>query len=175
MQGELKNTYTAEKHSCFIDTGVFFAAYSKRDSMHLEARLLLISAILGWFGKLYTSTYILDELATLTKAKVGGEEAVNLLEYILRSKKISIVSVEAGETLEDARGRFRKHEGIRGMSFTDCTTLAIQERMKINSLLSFDSNFRPLVPKLFGERYHENLEDGEREILAKATKKLEIV
>lgn len=169
MQGKSKSISTTENISCFIDTGVFFAAYSKRDSMHVDGRLLLMSALLGWFGKTYTSTYVLDEAATLTKAKVGGEEAVRLVDGISRSKKISVVS-EDGATLEVAREKFGKHRTMRGLSFTDCTTLAIRERMKINSILSFDSNFRPFVPKLLGEGYGESLQRGERDFLDRAMK-----
>ena len=86
-------------------------------------------------------------MATLTKAKVGGEDALKLLDNILRSKRISIITVEDGEILEDARGKFRKHEGIRGMSFTDCTTLTIQERMKIDCMLELRFKSSAICPK----------------------------
>ena len=142
--------------------------------MHNDGKLLLTSAILGWFGKVYTSTYVLDEAATLTKAKVGGEEAVRLVDGIIQSKIISVIEVENGEILENTRKKFSKHKEMKGLSFTDCTTLTIQEKLKIHSVLSFDSNFRPFVPRLFGEDYNDILNDYERELLVGAMKSLRI-
>lgn len=144
--------------------------------MHLDATALLVSSILGWFGKVYTSTYVVDEALTLTKAKIGGEEAVKLADSILRSTKVSVINVEDrdGKMLKDALASFRKHREIRGLSFTDCTTLSIQEKMKIGTVLSFDRDFLPLVPRLFGEGYRASLSRDENDILTKATEKLGI-
>jgi uncharacterized protein len=135
---------------------------------------------LGWFGRTYTSTYVLDETITLAKAKIGGDKAVELAEYILNSKRIGILAVDdvgenkLGKTLEEALKRFKKHSGMRGLSFTDCTTAALLEKMKIKCILSFDSNFRSFVPQLLGEGYRANLSQNENEILDKAAKTLGI-
>lgn len=63
---------------------------------------------------------------------------------------------------------------MRGLSFTDCTTLALLEKMRIKCILSFDGNFRPFVPKFLGEDYHASLSEKEDQILTKAAEKLGI-
>ncbi|MDH2902243.1 MAG: PIN domain-containing protein [archaeon] len=169
--------------SCFIDTGVFFASYHERDSLHTDGTLLVLSATLGWFGRAYTSTYVLDEIITLVKAKIGGDMAVELAEYVIGSKRIEILKVDEesndhdtklGKTLHDAVERFKKHRGMRGLSFTDCTTIVLSEKMKIGCILSFDGNFQSFVPRLLGEGYRASLAQNEKEILYKAAKNLGI-
>ena len=179
MQERSRNIFTADRESvessCFIDTGVFFAASNTRDLLHKEAVLLLVSAVLGWFGRQYTSTYVFDETVTLAKTRIGGKQALNLAENILQSKKISILKIEErADILEDALSKFRKHSDMRGLSFTDCTTLALLERLKTKYVLSFDRNFRSFVPVLLGERYSESLTREEFELLLNVMKKLQV-
>ncbi len=174
MREGWKSTSTADGF-CFIDTGVFFAAYNKNDEMHLDGTLLLVSSVLGWFGKVYTSTYVIDETLTLAKAKLGGKEAVRLAESITRSKRITMVKVDEDEkTLQASLEEFKEHSDVRGLSFTDCTTLVLRKRMKIGILLSFDRNFRPFVPVLLGEGYHEALSNEQRDLVVKVAQRLGI-
>ena len=155
--------------------GVFFVAHNKNDEMHLNATAALTSSVLGWFGKAYTSSYVIDETLTLAKAKLGGPEARRLAESILQSKKITRVNVDEEEsTFQDSFARFKEHLDVRGLSFTDCTTLVLSERLKIGTLVSFDSGFRPFVPMLLGEGYYRSLPRERRDLLAKIAQKLGI-
>ncbi len=174
MHERWRNTFTAEG-SCFIDTGVFFAAYNKRDAMHLEGASVLVSSMLGWFGKVYTSTYVIDETLTLTKVKMSGPHAVRISEHIIGSKRITKLDVDKDETIfKDALSRFKKHSDVRGLSFTDCTTLVLGERLKIGTLLSFDRALKPFVPSLLGEGYHDSLSKERRDLLLKVAQRLNI-
>ncbi len=172
MPGMSKNIFTVEGPS-FIDTGVFFAAYNENDLMHDDAALLLISAVLGWFGKVYTSTYVVDETLTLTKSKLGGREAVRLAESLRNSKRISTIAVEGRTDAADvAFERFKEHWAVRGLSYTDCTTIALVEKMELKVVLSFDKGFRSLVPKVLGEGYRDSLPETQIELLRAGAKKL---
>jgi predicted nucleic acid-binding protein len=174
MHGRRRNTFTAEG-SCFIDTGVFFAAYNKNDEMHLDGASALVSSMLGWFGKVYTSTYVIDETLTLTKAKMSGPDAVRLSEDITRSKRIARLNVDEDEMVfRDALTMFREHSGVRGLSFTDCTTLVLGRRLKIGTLLSFDRAFKPFVPAVLGEGYHDSLAKERRDLILKLAHRLGI-
>ena len=174
MPEKQRNTFTAEG-SCFVDTGVFFAAYNKNDEMHLDGALILVSSLLGWFGKVYTSTYVIDETLTLTKAKMSGPDAVRLSEDITGSKRISKLNVDADEAIfREALVRFKEHSDVRGLSFTDCTTLVLGEKMRISTLLSFDRRFKPFVPVLFGEGFYDSLSKERRDLLVKVAHKLGI-
>ncbi len=130
MHERRRGTFTAEG-ACFIDTWVFFAAYNKNDAMHLDGASALVSSILGWFGKVYTSTYVIDETLTLTKAKMSGRDAVRVSDDMTGSKRIAKLDVDSDETIfKDALLRFEKHSEMRGLSFTDCNTLVLGERLK---------------------------------------------
>ncbi|MGA2664062.1 MAG: PIN domain-containing protein [Nitrososphaerales archaeon] len=170
------STSTAEGTSssgCFIDTGVFFAAFNRNDEMHGDGAAALVSSMLGWFGRVYTSTYVIDEAVTLTKAKMGGPDAVRLADDIMGSKRIARLDVDEA-TVRDALATFRDRSDVRGLSFTDCTTLALVERMKVGTLLSFDGGFKPFVPALLGEGYHGSLSKERRDVLAKVAQRLGI-
>jgi predicted nucleic acid-binding protein len=159
--------------SCFIDTGVFFAAYNKRDLMHLDGSLALVACLLGWFGRAYTSTYVIEETMTLAKAKLGGPQAVKLADSILASKKIEKIGVDRnGDAFDDSLGLFKEHVDVRGLSFTDCTTLVLTDRMHIETLLSFDKGFKPFVPVLLGDGYNSLLSKQERGFLVKVAQRL---
>jgi predicted nucleic acid-binding protein len=174
MRGRWRSIFTAEG-SCFIDTGVFFAAYNKNDEMHHDGALALVSSMLGWFGKVYTSTYVIDETLTLTKAKMSGPDAVRLSEDITGSKRITKLKVDEDEVVfQDALTRFKEHSEVRGLSFTDCTTLVLGDRLKIGTLLSFDRGFKPFVPALLGEGYHDSLSKERRDLLVKVAQRLGI-
>lgn len=174
MLARRRNIFTVED-SCFIDTGVFFAAHNKNDQMHLDGASVLIASMLGWFGKVYTSTYVIDETLTLTKAKIGGTDAARLSENIMGSKRTTKLSVDEDEMVfRDALTRFKEHSDVRGFSFTDCTTLVLQEKLKIGTLLSFDRAFKPFVPELLGEGYHDSLGRERLELLVKVANKLGI-
>ncbi len=161
--------------SCFIDTGVFFAAFNKDDTYHTDASLLLISSIMGWFGRVYTSTYIVDEVMTLTKARIGGSLAIRVAERIQSSRKITVLKVEEREEVLTASfGKFKKYSDMRGLSFTDCTTLALQDNHKIECLLTFEENFRLLVPMLLGEGYQKILDTEHRRLLTGVAQELGI-
>jgi len=143
--------------------------------MHLDGALALLSSVLGWFGRVYTSTYILDEALTLTKSRVGGAEAARLMDDILGSRKITIVRVERDErTFSDSMAKFKQHREVEGLSFTDCTTLVLREKMKIATLLSFDKGLKQFVPRLLGAGYCEELTDEQRDTLSKVARTLGI-
>lgn len=134
-----------------------------------------MSSIMGWFGKVYTSSYILDELLTFTKMRVGANKAIDLAETLRTSNKITTLKVEEKpEILADAFVKFRKYADVTGLSFTDCTTLTLRETNKIGSLLSFERNFRTLVPRLVGENYQGGLSRGQQKLLARVAKKYRV-
>lgn len=143
--------------------------------MHLDGAFLLISMLLGWFGKAFTSTYLLDETFTLAKARIGGKEAVWLADEIIRSKKIVTLKVEERDDISGlAMEKFRKYSSVKGISFTDCTSLSLMKSLDIECLLSFERNFKPLVPKLIGEGYRRSLTDEQMRLLSQVAKKLGI-
>jgi hypothetical protein len=133
--------------SVFIDTGIFVAAINVADKNHGRAKGLMVRAMKGEFGTVYTSDYVIDEAITATLARTKKfEAAVEVGEYILTSPRIEKLRVTE-EIFNAAWERFKALRA-RPMSFTDCTSLALVEKNGIGNLASFDSGFDGLVKRI---------------------------
>ncbi len=121
----------------FIDTGAWFALNNKDDVNH--------DHILRFFkerrGDVFfvTSDYVIDEAITLTRARINHYAASQLAQDLLSEKAAKITYV-APEYLPRALEIFKECSD-QDFSFTDCTSFAIMESMKIFESLAFDSHF----------------------------------
>jgi len=99
------------------------------------------------FGAIYTSDYIIDEAITTALIRTRRHElAVDIGKYIIESPRINKLWTTK-EIFELAWQKFKTFKD-KPMSFTDCTTLAHMEKNKIRQILSFDSGFDGLVPRI---------------------------
>ncbi|MFO7835835.1 MAG: hypothetical protein R6V83_04205 [Candidatus Thorarchaeota archaeon] len=89
---------------------------------HASANGFLSRVEDGEFGRMVTKDNILDELTTLTMARVDHTAAVKLYKSIINSKSIEFVHVtpELGSIAFDI---FRDHPD-QEYSFTDCVSFA---------------------------------------------------
>ena len=134
--------------SVFIDSGVFFSAYSKEDENHLKAVKLLEQALIGEYGKVFTSTHIFNETVTLVKLRSKDDEiAINIGEAILSSEKIKVLPVKS-DIFDEAWDIFKLNKD-RAFSYTDCTSIALIRKHKINKILSFDTEFEGILERIF--------------------------
>jgi predicted nucleic acid-binding protein len=137
--------------SVFIDTNIFAAAKLKNDVDHEHGKALLEEALLGKYGPVLTSDYIFDEIITLLNIRSKNHQLVfEFGNSILTSGSIDIIKIndEIFEAAWDKFGRFKD----KLLSFTDCTTLAIMEKLKIEKIMSFDRHFdgiRPEIVRIF--------------------------
>lgn len=123
----------------FVDTSAFFAIENEQDRHHadgLDTRHELMSK----GERLVTSDYILDEVYTLIRMRVGHRAAVDFGESIRSSRFFRIEPVTTAD-FEAAWRIFRRYDD-KPFSFTDCTTFALMERLKIGTAFAFDRNFR---------------------------------
>ena len=133
--------------SVFIDTGVFVAARNARDINHKRAVELLEKAIRGEYGGIFTSDYVFCEAVTVALIRTGRPDiAAKTGQLILAMPGTHMVFVDE-ELFEDAWARFTRL-AVKGLSFTDCATLAIMDRHEIDYLLSFDKGFDGLVRRI---------------------------
>ena len=133
--------------SVFIDTNIFAAAKLKNDVDHKRGKALLEEAILGKYGSVLTSDYIFDEIITLLNIRSKRHQLVfEFGNSILTSSSIDIIKVN-DEIFEAAWDKFGKFED-KLLSFTDCTTLAIMENLKIEKIMSFDKHFDGISPEI---------------------------
>jgi hypothetical protein len=88
---------------------------------------------------LVTSDYVFDEAVTRVARMAGHRAAVRLGEGLRGSAVARVVRLEPSD-LERAWELFVKFDDQR-LSFTDCTTVALAERLKPRAVFAFDDDF----------------------------------
>ncbi|GBC72171.1 23S rRNA-specific endonuclease VapC20 [Candidatus Calditenuaceae archaeon HR02] len=136
--------------SVFIDTGVIVALHNRRDVMHARAVELFKEALSSDLGPVYTSDYIFDEAVTFALRKTGRPElAISLGSFILGigvKPVMTVLKVDDG-IFSDAWELFKRYSR-KGLSFTDCTSVALVKRRGIHHIMSFDQDFDGIIPRL---------------------------
>lgn len=137
----------ANSMTVFIDTGIFVAQRNAEDINHKRSKELLIAALKGSWGKIYTSDYIVDEAITTALARTKRHDvAVDLGSFIIDSPRFNKLVVES-EVFQKAWEKFKNFED-KALSFTDCTSLALTEKHGIKQILSFDCGFDGLIQRI---------------------------
>jgi predicted nucleic acid-binding protein len=122
----------------FVDTGAFFAIENERDRHHAQA-LVTRDELMSGGERLVTSDYVLDEVYTLIRMRVGHRASVDFGESIQSSRFFRIEPVTTADF--DVAWRIFKRYDDKSFSFTDCTSFALMERLKIRAAFTFDRNF----------------------------------
>ena len=119
----------------FVDTGAWVALFVEADVQHSSAR--------EWIGansdRLVTSDYIVDEVLTLIKARFRRQTAVRAGHVLFGQGLAGLIQL-TDEDKERAWGLFRSHSD-KGWSFTDCTSFAFMQRLRITKAFAFDRHF----------------------------------
>lgn len=120
----------------FVDTSAWFAYFNALDRDHARVAAVLEE----WGARLLTTDYVFDELVTLCRYRAGHEAACRA-GAVLRTQGVAeMVSVTSGD-VESAWTRFRR-DADQQHSFTDCTSLAVMERLRITVAAAVDADFR---------------------------------
>ncbi len=129
-------------HNCyFIDTGAYYGSLDLRDQHHGHA-LRIWRHIEDSNIKLITSNHVLDELATLLARKINYDFASLKMNEIYTDSEIHIERSSYDDEVK-ALDYFKKYADQK-ISFTDCISFAIMERLKIKKVFSFDWHFQYL-------------------------------
>lgn len=130
-----------------MDTGIFFAAFSKNDTHHVEAVGLLECALLGKCGTIYSSDYIFDETVTLARVRTHNYEITSKIgDMIKNSSRIRLLRVDE-DIFNKAWDIFGKYHN-KELSFTDCTSIALVKTQKIDMIFSFDLHFDGILNRI---------------------------
>ncbi len=140
----------------FVDTGPFFAHFNERAEEYATARTVfegIRSGELG-YGPLFTSRYVLSELATLLRRRVGHTPAVSALELIRASSSFNVLPV-GDDAFDRTCEQFARYDD-RILSFVDHSTGVLANEHGIDHVFTFDpDDFRTLgfraVPDDTGE------------------------
>ncbi len=140
--------------SVLVDTAVIVAYLHQRDSMHEVAEELLPPLLDGERGPPAITDDIVDEVITFFVAKGATRAQLDrAIAFMLGDGETAGAFVlhrvgpdHFAEALHLVR-RYREH----GLSFTDCTSLAVMASAGISAIASFDEGFDGLVTRLAGK------------------------
>lgn len=130
----------------FVDTSAWIALNDKSDQYHNKAAAKS-SEIKRQKIELITSEHIIDESITLIRYRVSHHAAVVFGDALLNSGIVEIINI-AEENIVRAWEIFKKYED-KELSFTDCTSFAIMEKMKLHKAFTFDEHFKKVGFEIF--------------------------
>jgi len=128
----------------FVDTGAFFAHFVENAPRHERARAVMDAIAAGdlRFRPIYTTGYVLGELATLVLRKAGHAQAVETLRRVRDSSTVTVLHPDGSgfETVCAEFGRFDDQQ----ISFVDHATGVLARERNVDHVFAFDSDFRTL-------------------------------
>lgn len=130
---------TSRTEAIFVDTSMFKALLDKKDDFHEKAKQIWEN-----YEKehvlLLTSNFILDETFTLLRIRCGLKIIIAFRELLIANASvIKLIRVLVSDE-KNAWQWFEKDWSK--LSFTDCVSFAIMQRLKITRVATFDSDFK---------------------------------
>lgn len=122
----------------FIDTSGFFAVLDVRDVRHALAARILRDAQKRK-RRFVTTDYVLDETATLLKARQRAHLLVRLFETIDATRACRVEWTGA-DRFDETRAYFLKHAD-QAWSFTDCLSFRVMSQFRLREALTKDAHF----------------------------------
>jgi len=120
----------------FVDTGAWYALVDAKDPDHAR----VVPCFRDFQGRLVTSNFVVDEILTLVRFRLGWPVA-HRLGAQLRSGRLSRVERISPKDEETAWSIFSSY-GDKTFSFTDCTSFALVQRLELPLCLAIDADFR---------------------------------
>ena len=123
----------------FIDSSFFKGLIDPKDDFFERAGRIWVNLRNGETEAL-TSNYILDETLTLLRAKCNLETVLRFRDWLNDNSSLLKIS---RVTVRDEAGAWKWFvKDWNGLSFTDCVSFAVMERLKIVRVASFDKHFQ---------------------------------
>jgi len=122
----------------FVDTSGFYALLVKEDEAHAKAADFVRHA--AGKRRFLTTDYVLDETATLLKARRQREVLKPFFAVVLASEVCRVVWMDP-ELFATAHTFFLKR-GDPAYSFTDCVSFLVMRAQRIKGALTKDAHFR---------------------------------
>lgn len=133
----------------FLDTGFILAIKNKDDKNFTSAQEWMRRFLKNEFGRIYTSTFVFNELVTLALIRIKRADfAKNIGEYILSSPRITLINFTEDD-FKKTWTLFQKYLE-KNLSFTDCSIIVQCERLDCHFLATFDGHFKGLISSIIG-------------------------
>lgn len=124
----------------FVDTSFFKAILDIKDEFHINAKKIFKRLQGEEETLLITSNYVLDESFTLLRKRCGLEACIQLRDDFVRSSKaIKLIRITLAD---DARAWNWFLNDWSDLSFTDCVSFALMNRLNIKRSATFDQHFQ---------------------------------
>ncbi len=126
----------------FVDTSAWFAASFGRDQHH-EAAAASYRELSRSGAHLITTDYVLDETLTLMKSR--GIEAKRIESFHKQIRlaeehgRLRLVFIDAN-LFAEAWKQFQSFSD-QTLSFTDCASFAVAQRLRVDAVFTFDRHF----------------------------------
>lgn len=117
----------------FLDASFFIAASIKKDQWHGRVRKILPEV---QKQDKVTSILVLSEAVTMVGSLAGGKKGIRLYNYISDNHEVKYVDNELSSR---AMNTFLQYDGV--LSFADAISLELMKAFKIDTIVSFDSDF----------------------------------
>jgi uncharacterized protein len=122
----------------FVDTGAYLALFHKADQRYQQACNTWLE-LEKQQRIIYTTNHIVDELATLLARRTDYGFASRKIAQIYASELVIIE--RSNETDEySALTLFQKYADQK-VSFTDCLSFVVMQRLQIKQVFTFDYHF----------------------------------
>src|ERR1017187_3486618 len=123
----------------FIDSGGFFALVSERSTGHRDAVAIMEESRRAR-RRAVTTDYVLDETATLLRARGLTKQLKEFLRLTEASEALSIEWMTP-DRFATAR-RFMLKQLDQEFSFTDCASFVVMKELRLVNALATDKHFR---------------------------------
>ncbi len=124
------------RFSLFVDTSAFYALNDPDDNCYIRACQLRKDIRIS----LFTSNFVIDESLTLIRMKLGHQFAVRFGTQVRESRILKVIHID--ETLEETAWQIFEKYADKEYSFTDCTSFATMQKMRISDVFAFDKHFQ---------------------------------
>ena len=125
-------------NNIFIDTSFWIAVSDKNEKNHSRS-LSLLKEFKKNQNLLVTTNFVLDETFALVRKRQGISRVIQFRNVIAKfGYQLQIERV----TVTDEENVWKWFErDIDKLSYTDCTSFAVMNRLKINKVATFDEDF----------------------------------
>jgi len=136
-----------------VDTDVLVSFINRSESRHPQAAELLRRTWEGGWGAPIITDFVLDEALTLLMSRSARLDFADrllkmALEPLAPGANPLLPLVRVSDTAFAAAIPLYRRHFRRGLSFTDCTTLAVIAERGVDLLASFDRGFDGLAARV---------------------------
>ena len=120
-----------------FDSGIFIGSQDIKDQYVPEAVEIFKYFRNKIILKVYITDYVLVETINFILKKVGFEKTMAMYDLLLNTEDIEIIYVDS-MSMDRIKEIFNKYKNL---SVTDCSLIALSEKLKIKEIFSFDKHF----------------------------------